>query len=239
MNPAEPAPWGPGVTFAWAVLAMVAGQAAGLVALVLWLGDAMLGRALYQSDGPVLALTTLVTCPVQVGVLVWVARRRGWRARDYLGLVVFRRQDFAIGLAACAALVVAISIHGLLSGRDFVTPFQIETYISTPNAPWLAALFLALVVGAPLSEEITFRGFLFRGWARPDGNPTIAIIAISALWAIMHLQYDWIGMLQIFLIGIVLGWIRWRSGSTLLTFVLHALLNIESSIETVIAVNGM
>jgi hypothetical protein len=55
---------------------------------------------------------------------------------------------------------------------------------------------------------------------------------ISLLWALLHVQYAWVLMVQIFVIGLVLGWIRWRSGSTLLTIVLHVLVNLESTIET-------
>jgi membrane protease YdiL (CAAX protease family) len=35
-------------------------------------------------------------------------------------------------------------------------------------------------------------------------------------------------------IGLFLGWMRWRSGSTVLTFLLHILFNLEGTIETVL-----
>jgi len=57
---------------------------------------------------------------------------------------------------------------------------------------------------------------------------------ISLAWAALHIQYDWAGMLQIFVVGLFLGWIRWRSGSTLLTFLLHVLFNLEATAETVL-----
>jgi membrane protease YdiL (CAAX protease family) len=41
-------------------------------------------------------------------------------------------------------------------------------------------------------------------------------------------------MLQIFVVGLFLGWVRWRSASTLLTFLLHALFNFEGTMETVV-----
>jgi membrane protease YdiL (CAAX protease family) len=44
-------------------------------------------------------------------------------------------------------------------------------------------------------------------------------------------------MLQIFVVGLFLGWLRWRSGSTVLTFILHALFNLEGTIETVVQVH--
>ena len=59
---------------------------------------------------------------------------------------------------------------------------------------------------------------------------------ISALWAVIHTQYDWYGIFQIFLIGLLLGWVRWRSGSTLLTIVLHALINAWATLQTIIKV---
>jgi membrane protease YdiL (CAAX protease family) len=77
-----------------------------------------------------------------------------------------------------------------------------------------------------------FRGFLFRGWIRPGARGVLAIAVISLLWSLMHVQYTWVLMVQIFMIGLILGWIRWRSGSTLLTIVLHVIVNLESTIET-------
>ena len=96
---------------------------------------------------------------------------------------------------------------------------------------------LGAIVVAPAGEEIMFRGFLFRGWARSERSAWPAIIVISVLWAGLHVQYDWTGVAQIFVIGLFLGWMRWRSGSTLLTFVLHALFNLEGTMETVAQVH--
>jgi hypothetical protein len=59
-----------------------------------------------------------------------------------------------------------------------------------------------------------------------------AIVVISILWAMLHIQYDWAGVLQIFIVGLFLGWMRWRSGSLVLTFLLHALFNLEGTLET-------
>jgi uncharacterized protein len=95
-------------------------------------------------------------------------------------------------------------------------------------------MLAAAILVAPVSEELMFRGFLFRGWARSDRSTWPAIVVISLLWAALHVQYDWTGILQIFIIGLFLGWMRWRSGSTLLTFLLHALFNLEGTIETVL-----
>ena len=80
-----------------------------------------------------------------------------------------------------------------------------------------------------------FRGFLFRGWVAPGPRGAAAIAVISLLWSLLHVQYAWFQIGQIFLIGLILGWIRWRSGSTSLTMLLHILVNLESTIETFVA----
>ena len=51
-----------------------------------------------------------------------------------------------------------------------------------------------------------------------------------------HVQYEIIGMVQIFVIGLILGWIRWASNSTALAIFMHALINTEAMIETAIKV---
>jgi membrane protease YdiL (CAAX protease family) len=234
MNAAEPRPWGVAATLAWGLLALLLAQVAASAALYLWLGTDALPRVTHF-DGPVLAVTILTASPVQIVILAWAARRRGWPVVDYLGLTLFKRRDLGRGLVIVVVLGSAIALFGWLAGLDLVTPFQILLYASTPNLPWLAVVTAAVIVVAPFTEELMFRGFLFRGWVRPDGKPAIGILVISALWAIQHVQYDWFGVAQVFFVGIVLGWIRWWTGSTLLTFVLHALMNMESAVETVVA----
>ena len=52
-----------------------------------------------------------------------------------------------------------------------------------------------------------------------------AIIVTSAIWAAIHTQYDPFYMGVIFALGLALAFVRYRSGSTMLTFLLHALVN--------------
>ena len=72
------------------------------------------------------------------------------------------------------------------------------------DAGWLLGLLLAIVVVAPIGEEIAFRGFLYRGLVRP-GCEMLAIVVIALAWALLHIQYDWLGMAQIFAAGLYAG----------------------------------
>ena len=52
-------------------------------------------------------------------------------------------------------------------------------------------------------------------------------------------QYDWFGIVQVFLIGLILAWARWRSGSVLLTIAMHALTNLWATLETMVKVDWL
>ena len=120
-----------------------------------------------------------------------------------------------------------------LLGYGLVTPFQLEIYTSASEGGWLLALWLAIVVVTPIGEEILFRGFLFRGWLRSPRDVWPVIVVTSLLWAIIHLQYDWYVIVQIFMFGLLLGWMRWATGSTVLAMLLHALINAEGMTRNV------
>ena len=66
-----------------------------------------------------------------------------------------------------------------------------------------------------------------------------ALIATSAAWTAMHVQYEAFTMTQIFLIGLLLGWIRWASGSTLLTILLHMLANLAACAQAALKVEWL
>jgi len=228
--------WGYWATFGWALLAFVVGQFVAL-AILLWLRLGDLEAVLTKPfDGAMITLFVVIANPLMIGVLALAIRLARARQADYFALVLPRARDLAIGLVCLVALVVASDVLLYVSGRDLVTPFQLQSYATARAEGWLPALLAAAILVAPAGEELMFRGFIFRGWARSDRAAWPAIVVISVLWAALHIQYDWAGVLQIFVIGLFLGWMRWRSGSTVLTFVLHALFNLEGSLETAVQI---
>jgi membrane protease YdiL (CAAX protease family) len=229
--------WGYLATLGWAVLAFLAGQFVGFGALILWRSGDWNAIMSAPFDGVLVTLFIFISNPVTIAVLaVAVALARG-RQADYLALHLPSGRDLAVGLVGLVALIALSDLLLYLSGRALVTPFQIESFTTAVAEGWAPAMLLAAIVVAPAGEEVMFRGFLHRGWARTPGTTWPAILVISLIWAGLHIQYDWTGVLQIFVIGLFLGWIRARSGSTLLTFLLHALFNLEGTIETFVALH--
>jgi CAAX protease family protein len=226
--------WGYWATLGGALLAFIVSQCVA-IALLLWLRVPDVETLLANPfDGVTVTLFLLIANPIMIGVLAFAVRRARAPLAEYLALVWPPRRHVIVGIVALVAVIAIGDALLLLSGRDLVTSFQTQSYATAAAEGWLAPMTAAAIILAPAGEEVMFRGFLFRGWARSPRSAWPAIVVISILWAVLHVQYDWAGMLQIFIVGLFLGWIRWRSGSTLLTFVLHALFNLEATAETVL-----
>jgi membrane protease YdiL (CAAX protease family) len=231
----ESKPWGRAATFALAVLALLIGQFVALFALTFWYGQGLGHLPDFSGDGLAITLVITVSTPVQVGLLALFATRTGASAADYLGLKWPSRGEFLFGLAATVTLIVVANLVSWLLGHNLVTPFQTDIYTTASAAGWLLWLLIAVIILTPIGEEILFRGFLFRGWLRNPGDARAVIVATALLWAIIHVQYDWFVIAQIFAFGLLLGWLRWASGSVILTILLHALINAEGMLETVLS----
>jgi membrane protease YdiL (CAAX protease family) len=108
---------------------------------------------------------------------------------------------------------------------------MVDTYKTARASGYVLMLAFALIVIAPLMEELLFRGFLFRGYAASRIGVVGAILLTSVIWASMHVQYDVFYIVQIVVLGCVFGWIRWRSGTTLLTIILHAIVNLTALLQ--------
>lgn len=77
------------------------------------------------------------------------------------------------------------------------------------------------VVGllAPLAEEMVFRGAILRSLLRWKSNPWVGIVISAILFAVIHMNPA--QMPHAFLIGLLLGWMYWRTDSIVPGVVYH------------------
>ena len=75
------------------------------------------------------------------------------------------------------------------------------TYRAAKAAGALPLLWFSVVVVAPVTEELFFRGFLHCGWAPSWLGVSGTIVLTSALWAVLHHQYNAFGILIIFVVA--------------------------------------
>ncbi|MBI2927130.1 MAG: CPBP family intramembrane metalloprotease [Verrucomicrobia bacterium] len=181
------------------------------------------------TSGLMLAFGTCATTPLVVG-LAWTfaSLRRTLPAKEYLGLKTpGRRELFQWSIALILLTGLSDGLTSML-GRPIVPEFMTDAY---RTAGFLPLLWLAVIVAAPVGEEIFFRGFLFAGVAHSNLGAQGAIFFTAGTWAAIHLQYDLYGMGMIFVAGIFLGYARWRTGSVCLTMAMHALMNLIATLQ--------
>ena len=129
------------------------------------------------------------------------------------------------------ALLEAMTVLLGREGPEFV----VDLYA---NVRFPLLLALGTVIGAPLFEEVFFRGFLHAGWSRSRLGVPGTVLLTSLLWALMHIQYGIYEIAQIFALGVVLGVARVQSGSLVVPLAMHALVNLIAHIQAMYMVSG-
>lgn len=187
------------------------------------------------NQGSSVAAITIVACPFVLAAL-WVAIRLARRRfASYLALRWPSLRALGRGLAITFGFFLVWKLLSYLVGQQ--TPaFVLDMYRSAKDAGMLWLLLIALCVATPIMEEFAVRGFLFRGWSKSFLGPIGAIILSSVLWAAMHQQYNWYYMTQVFLLGLIFGYLRYRSGSTWLTVMTHGFFNLVVIVWTAVIV---
>ena len=235
----SPAERGPAVWSFWQTLGLGVAIAGGTLLAQVFFGIVYaiaaaasghkLDSATLSNNGQFLAMGTCASAPIAVG-LCWLFAwlRKGLPAEEYLGLNAVSVREMA---RWCVALVVVgIVMDGLLSwlGKSPSSEFMEKIY---ETAGFLPLLWFALVVVAPISEEMLFRGFLYQGLVRSRAGVAGAIIIPAVLWAMIHVQYDVYGIGTILVLGILFGYARWKSQSICTTIYMHALTNLLALLE--------
>jgi membrane protease YdiL (CAAX protease family) len=225
-----PKTWGFWLTLAWALgAAAVLFVSQGIVAVILVIAtrrahpEQPFGIEQIVANGPLIAWTIIVSTPFLVAFLALATRRAHRSLIDYLGLKWPGWPQTLLGFVALAGVLALVALAETFAKVD--TPaFMTDTFKSAKDMGELPLVAFAFVFAAPFSEEILFRGFLFRGFAKSLG-PLAAIVITAVLWASLHVQYQWFFIGEIVALGLLLGTVRWLTGSTLLTFLLHAAVN--------------
>ncbi len=93
--------------------------------------------------------------------------------------------------------------------------------------------FLAVAVVGPVHEELIFRGYAYSGWITKMGVWG-AILVPAILFTLCHIQYGWVGLLYVFVMGSALGFLRWKTGSIYPSLALHMFANLIHCVEAAV-----
>jgi uncharacterized protein len=208
-----PEPTGP----SWGAADVVAGLAIGIVASTVAVAVA-LGVGDFDSldDAPmwVFALLQLPLWLGLAGVPVYAARVKGRGLVEDFGARM-RPRDVPIGLAigVVAQLVVVPLVSWpllwLLDEDAEELERRAREVTDRAEGAGIVLLVLVLVVGAPLVEELFYRGLTLRVIARRFG-PVAAVAGSSVLFAVTH--FHLLGLPALVAFGVIAGILVVRSG---------------------------
>ena len=228
--------WGTALWGLFVFAAMFAGQ----IAVVAWFvlrreGPIDMAAAIHVVGGGLtISLSVIMGLPAVLAAL-WIAIRASRTPfADYLALRGTSWINFAIGAVALGILVMGWDAVSRATGREVTPGFMGDVLQSAQADGALWLLVVAFCVAAPVSEELFARGFLYRGWSESFLALAGAILLSSLVWTALHLQYDWFFFGEVFSIGLLLGYLRYRFNSTWLTIFVHGLNNIAAVVQTML-----
>jgi len=174
--------------------------------------------------GLLVSVAGIVSYAAGTGLVLAFVKARGRAGiAEYLGL---KKISWKVVLtvvlitAFCVALTTVIGNLLHIGENDTIMN---DLYNSSV---WPALLWIVVVVLAPIFEESLFRGFLFEGFRKSRLGVIGTIILTSFVWMFFHLGYDLYSLAAIFLFGLVLGAVRYKTGSLWSTMLMHACYNI-------------
>lgn len=128
------------------------------------------------------------------------------------------RMALAVSVLTIATSFIADSLNGLLPPVPEWFEAVMEQLMKGPV--WIT--LISVSVFAPLFEEWLCRGLVLRGLLQKTG-PATAIAVSSLFFAVLHMN-PW-QALPAFLLGLVFGYVYYKTGSLKLTMLMHCVNN--------------
>jgi|SRR5579872_376816 len=141
----------------------------------------------------------------------------GWRGLHFPGQTTMGAILRCLGGGATLAVIVTFA------GKFFNEKGELPIEELFHSRPTVILLMCFGILVAPLVEETMFRGFLYPIIARRFGV-TAGVIVTGVLFGAMHAQQLWGGWGQIGLlvgVGIILTWVRARTGTVTASYLVH------------------
>lgn len=174
-----------------------------------------------------------VSYPVLFGAMWWFSRRLSRRygtgdmGRDY-GWRRFRRADIGWGVLAGFVALVAQGIVGSIFKPDD-SGYRDAVVGKHPSVLLLVLMGLATVVGAPLFEELMFRGPIMQSLLSRLGEWG-GVVVQGVVFALYHVTGApqlitlWY-LTPLFVVGVIFGFAAHRTGRLATSQIAHATMN--------------
>ncbi len=233
MAPANPAPWTRKDAFFAVVLALIVGLLMGPGMVLLIDQPASDDGAAEMKFSVSLFVTQIIFQTGVVGIiLAYLAVHRRYRLAPLFGL---RSMGAAktLGMAilwliGAYFLLIVVTSAGLeallksLTGLDLKPQGLVEKAPDITDPVSRVLMFVTLCIGAPLMEELIFRGVLFNVAARWI-HPVYATVATSLLFGVIH--NNLLSFVPLTLLGLCFAEAYRRTHSLAVPILMHAIFN--------------
>lgn len=181
-----------------------------------------------SNDGTVVSLSIIIGCVLLVALSILIIRLRGGSSRRYLAL---KPLSWAVSIKMLGLLLVFMIASQVLTYFLDETPLEfVDPLYQSVSSVWL--LIFAMVIVAPLYEELVFRGILwsaiaeqFEASSLKHQGAIVASVVTSLIFAVIHVQYGLYEISTIVVLALLFCYARIRSGSLLLPMLLHVINN--------------
>ena len=112
-------------------------------------------------------------------------------------------------------------IHQIIPTPDYI--IDLSGIMQPDSLLGYVFLFLAVVIVAPIGEEVVFRGFLQKFLEEHWKDITRAVLVTSLFFAMIHFNPFW--TIQIYILGVLLGFLSWKTKSVIPSIMLHSINN--------------
>ena len=127
-------------------------------------------------------------------------------------------------LAATIALITQAIVGDFSSAAG-----DVAVRLRDEGPPWTLMVFaLLIMVGAPIVEEIAFRGQLFNALRKKGVSTWLTIVITAVAFSAFHLEP--VRFFLLLPIGLVYGWVRWKTGSLGAAMVAHGVNNAPAAL---------
>ena len=131
-------------------------------------------------------------------------------------------------MAGIASLVIA-SLIALIVTRITGPLSSTAGDIGVNQSGIVLVIFVLLAMfGAPIVEEIAFRGMLYGALAKARINEHLVVVITALVFALFHFEPK--RFIILFAIGLILGEVRRRTGSTSAAIVAHVVNNTPAAL---------
>lgn len=225
-------PWGPIEALALAAIAAFLAPLIATLPVVLIevarSGGTSPGLQTMSLASPVV-LAAMAVSQVTTIVLIWLLAGRANMRPDTLQ---FRQAPLSWPACVAGGLLIVLATSllelGLYALGRFDPVSETRMLWEGLRSPYWLGTVLVAVVLAPIWEELTFRGFLLTALAKTRLGIVGGGLICNTVWTLMHFQYSPAGMSSVFLAGLLLTWIMWRTSSIRACIVAHAVINAAS-----------